>query len=92
MCGRLLWVVFAACMHPLMWVFPFSFCLLFVVMEKLEQPLEAVEPGGLGALVVVASSLGAGGVSRLITKRRNGMLITTFRTGHGMSCWGLLRR
>jgi hypothetical protein len=33
----LLWLVFAACMHPLMWVFPFSFCLLFVVMERLEN-------------------------------------------------------
>ena len=32
----LLWVVFAASMHPLMWVFPASFCLLFVVMDWLE--------------------------------------------------------
>ena len=31
-----LWLVFAACMHPLMWVYPFSFCLLFVVMDRLE--------------------------------------------------------
>ena len=30
------WLLFAACMHPFMAVFPFSFCLLFVVMEKLE--------------------------------------------------------
>jgi hypothetical protein len=29
-----LWLAFAACMHPLMWVFPFSFCVLFLVMEK----------------------------------------------------------
>jgi drug/metabolite transporter superfamily protein YnfA len=30
----ILWLAFAACMHPLMWVFPFSFCVLFLVMEK----------------------------------------------------------
>jgi hypothetical protein len=33
----LLWLVFAACMHPLMWTFPFSFCVLFVVMERFES-------------------------------------------------------
>ena len=32
----LLWVVFAACVHPLMWVFPFSFCALWIVIEKWE--------------------------------------------------------
>jgi hypothetical protein len=32
-----LWVVFAACMHPLMWVFPFSFCALLLVMEAFES-------------------------------------------------------
>jgi hypothetical protein len=32
-----LWLVFAACMHPLMWVFPFSFCVLLPVMEKVEN-------------------------------------------------------
>ncbi len=31
-----LWVVFAACMHPLMWVFPFSFCALLLVVEAFE--------------------------------------------------------
>jgi hypothetical protein len=31
-----LWLVFALGMHPLMWVFPFSFCALFVVMERFE--------------------------------------------------------
>lgn len=29
-----LWLVFAACVHPLMWTFPFSFCVLLVVMDK----------------------------------------------------------
>jgi hypothetical protein len=32
----LLWVVFAACVHPLMWVFPASFCVLWIVIEKFE--------------------------------------------------------
>ncbi len=30
----LLWLAFAACMHPLMWVFPFSFCVLLLVTER----------------------------------------------------------
>jgi hypothetical protein len=34
----LLWAAFAACVHPLMWVFPFSFCALFLVMEKSGYP------------------------------------------------------
>jgi hypothetical protein len=29
-----LWLVFAACVHPLMWAFPFSFCALFLVMQR----------------------------------------------------------
>lgn len=33
----LLWLVFAACMHPLMWVFPFSFCIVLVAMEALQR-------------------------------------------------------
>ena len=28
------WLLFAAAMHPLMWVFPFTFCLLFLVLEQ----------------------------------------------------------
>jgi hypothetical protein len=35
-----LWLLFAACMHPLMWVFPFSFCVLWLVMEKFNPPWE----------------------------------------------------
>jgi len=31
-----LWFAFAASMHPLMWVFPFSFCVLLLVMERFE--------------------------------------------------------
>jgi hypothetical protein len=30
------WVVFAACVHPLMWVFPLSFCVLWIVIGKFE--------------------------------------------------------
>jgi hypothetical protein len=38
----LAWTVFAACMHPLMWVFPFSFCVLFVVLHRFERQREKV--------------------------------------------------
>src|SRR6202522_974287 len=31
----LLWIIFAACVHPLMWAFPASFCVLLVVLERL---------------------------------------------------------
>ena len=31
----LVWVIFAACVHPLMWVFPFSFGALWIVMEEI---------------------------------------------------------
>ncbi|HTU41668.1 MAG TPA: hypothetical protein VMF10_08160 [Candidatus Aquilonibacter sp.] len=33
----LLWLLFAALVHPLMWAFPFSFCVLVFVMEKFES-------------------------------------------------------
>jgi len=42
----LAWVGFAACVHPLMWVFPFSFCALWIVMEQMERrPVAATEVG-----------------------------------------------
>jgi len=28
-----MWLLFAACVHPLMWVFPFSFCALWLVLQ-----------------------------------------------------------
>ena len=31
------WIVFAACVHPLMWVFPFSFGALWLVIEQIER-------------------------------------------------------
>ena len=49
----LLWLVFAACMHPLMWVFPFSFCLLFVVMDRFESRWRALGATRLAALLLL---------------------------------------
>jgi hypothetical protein len=31
------WIIFAACVHPLMWVFPFSFGALWIVIEQIEK-------------------------------------------------------
>lgn len=33
----LVWIAFAACVHPLMWVFPFSFGALWLVIEQIER-------------------------------------------------------
>jgi hypothetical protein len=33
----LIWIVFAAIVHPLMWVFPFSFTALWIVLEQIER-------------------------------------------------------
>jgi hypothetical protein len=44
-----LWIVFAALMHPLMWVFPLSLCLLLWAIEKFETCLPH-----LGAAVLAA--------------------------------------
>ena len=46
-----LWLVFAACVHPLMWVFPFSFCLLWLALEKSAGRWMSTVPSGLGTLV-----------------------------------------
>ena len=48
----LLWLVFAVCMHPLMWGFPFSFCLLFVVMDRFAGRLKNTPAGLAGSLFV----------------------------------------
>jgi hypothetical protein len=50
--NAVLWLAFAASVHPLMWVFPFSFCALWIVLEKLERKLEGrrttmLAPAGL---------------------------------------------
>ena len=52
----LLWLAFALCMHPLMWVFPFSFCMLFVVMEKFESRWKMKSATGLTALLWIPLS------------------------------------
>jgi hypothetical protein len=46
-----LWLGFTVCMHPLMWVFPFSFCLLFVVMDKLEGTSKSMNAAGLASFL-----------------------------------------
>jgi hypothetical protein len=40
-----LWLLFAASMHPLMWVFPFSFCGLWIALERLGEWLGPAGPG-----------------------------------------------
>lgn len=47
----LLWLGFAVCMHPMMWVFPFSFCLLYVVMDRLESYWKNMKNAGLAGLL-----------------------------------------
>lgn len=49
-----LWLIFAACMHPLMWVFPASFCALWIVLEKIPTP------GGKGAREIGRPTMAAG--------------------------------
>ena len=52
-----LWLVFAACVHPLMWTFPFSFCVLLVVMDRFESRPKGAPVRGLGALLLVGMPL-----------------------------------
>ncbi|MGO8795730.1 MAG: hypothetical protein ACLQLC_12985 [Candidatus Sulfotelmatobacter sp.] len=35
--SAVLWLIFALCMHPLMWVFPCSFCVLWLVTQPFEK-------------------------------------------------------
>jgi hypothetical protein len=55
----LAWIAFAACVHPLMWVFPFSFAALWLVIEQVERLTGSrIEgPGTLGALFFVSIPL-----------------------------------
>jgi hypothetical protein len=53
----LFWLAFAVCMHPLMWVFPFSFCLLFLVMDKLQGRWKSLTAAALGGLVWLGTPL-----------------------------------
>jgi hypothetical protein len=47
----LLWLGFAACMHPLMWAFPFSFCGLLLVMERFEGRRKGTGTTGLASVL-----------------------------------------
>lgn len=58
----LAWVAFAAIVHPLMWVFPFSFFALWTVIEEIERRVGAARESGkniatLGCFVVLANPL-----------------------------------
>ena len=58
----LLWLVAAACVHPLMWTYPFSFCVLLVVMTRYESRLwpsvKSIEvQSGVACLVPLAIPL-----------------------------------
>jgi len=45
--GRALaWIAFAACVHPLMWVFPFSFGALWITLEQIESRAVITAGGG----------------------------------------------
>ena len=52
----LAWVAFAACVHPLMWVFPFSFWALRIVLEQMERRL-AGAPAGAGGVALLGGSV-----------------------------------
>ena len=39
----LAWLAFAASVHPLMWMFPFSFCALWIVLERIERSAGAAK-------------------------------------------------
>jgi hypothetical protein len=47
----LLWLVFAASMHPLMWMFPFSFCVLLLAMERFESRWRTQSTTGFATLL-----------------------------------------
>jgi hypothetical protein len=64
-----LWLAFAACMHPLMWVFPFSFCLLFVVMKRFEGRWRTQGATGLAALLWIPLSPAASAAYHEAAKR-----------------------
>ena len=55
----LLWIAFAACVHPLMWVFPFSFGALWLVIEQIERSTSwRIESAGMpGSLLFLSIPL-----------------------------------
>ena len=62
--GALAWIVFAACVHPLMWVFPSSFGALWIMLEEIERrtgrnKLVGATGQVLGCLVLLGVPLAA---------------------------------
>lgn len=45
----LAWIAFAACVHPLMWVFPFSFGALWIVLREIEDHYGTARKVGVAA-------------------------------------------
>jgi hypothetical protein len=64
-----LWLAFAVSMHPLMWVFPFSFCALLVVMEKFEGRFKMQSTTGLASLLWIPLSPAASAAYHEAAKR-----------------------
>ena len=50
-----LWLVFAAAMHPLMWVFPCSFCILFIVLEQWRILSEGRDAKAFAGLICISA-------------------------------------
>jgi len=65
----LLWLAFAICMHPLMWVFPFSFCVLLLVMDRLESRFKTQNIAALAAVLWIPLSPAASAAYREAAKR-----------------------
>jgi len=52
-----LWLAFAGSVHPLMWAFPFSFCVLFLVMDHFESRQNSTATAGFAGLMMLAMPL-----------------------------------
>ena len=55
--SALLWLAFAGLMHPLMWVFPFSFCIVLLAMDRFKKRWNQTTISGLTALLWPGTSL-----------------------------------
>jgi hypothetical protein len=65
----LFWVAFGACMHPLMGVFPFSFCVLLPVMERFESRRRTKGADGFASLLWIPLSPAASAAYHEAAKR-----------------------
>ena len=65
----LFWLAFAACMHPLMWMFPFSFCVLLLAMERFESRWRMQSTTGFAALLWMPLSPAASAAYHEAAKR-----------------------